>query len=255
MKRILMFVVVVLLAAPYSVQAEDEVADSPPDPVPGATKPVREQNLDANEWIAVHEQGTANVEVQNDETNPIPVDVQGTVEATIEGGSIEAEITGGEVEVTNEVTVRIADGEVVIVKDGNRTYNHSFWLDDSYGWFGQSRYTSPAKFTSLVCEATSDYPDINSSLNVKIYSSVHGAVEYADFEDMTIFDVCAPFSKGYGDGSLAPTYHYYCKSNSEWNITASDFQNRYVYAVRGGNIFAPITRIRCMLAGVRYDLD
>ena len=254
MKRILMFVVVVLLTTPYSAQAQDE-AEGPPDPVPGATKPVREQNLDANEWIAVHEQGTANVEVQNDETNPIPVDVQGTIEATIEGGSIEAEITGGEVEVTNEVTVRMADGEVVMVKDGTRGYSKAFLLDHDRGWVDSRDYSSPAKFTSLVCEATSDYPDINSSLNVKIYTASYGGYEYEDFRDGIISDVCAPFTKGYDDGTLAPEYHYFCKSNLEWNITASNSNLKYIYAVRGGNIFTPVTKIRCKLAGVRYDLD
>jgi hypothetical protein len=39
--------------------------DGPPDPRPGATVPVREQNVDMDGWIAVHEQGTAAVDVTN----------------------------------------------------------------------------------------------------------------------------------------------------------------------------------------------
>jgi len=82
-----------LLSVSFSVYA------TPPDPTPSATKPVREQNLDGNDWIAVHEQGTANVEVQNDETNPVPVDVQGTIDTNITGGSFETEIISGEIDV------------------------------------------------------------------------------------------------------------------------------------------------------------
>ena len=37
----------------------------PPDPTPGATQPMREQNLDTDGLIRVHEQGTANVNVTN----------------------------------------------------------------------------------------------------------------------------------------------------------------------------------------------
>ena len=40
---------------------------SPPDPHEGATMPVREQNVDSQGYIAVHEQGTAKVDVQNSE--------------------------------------------------------------------------------------------------------------------------------------------------------------------------------------------
>jgi hypothetical protein len=39
------------------------VTAAPPDPTPGPSQPVREQNLDPDGWIAVHEQGTAEVNV------------------------------------------------------------------------------------------------------------------------------------------------------------------------------------------------
>jgi hypothetical protein len=56
-----------LLDAPASAE--------PPDPTPGATSPVREQNLDGNGLIRVHEQGIADVTVTN-----TPLDVQGSVD-------------------------------------------------------------------------------------------------------------------------------------------------------------------------------
>ena len=69
MKTLMLFAAAMLIFVPYSVQAE------PPDPTPGATKPVREQNLDANDWIAVHEQGEADVNIVNDQA--IDVNVTG----------------------------------------------------------------------------------------------------------------------------------------------------------------------------------
>ena len=44
-----------------------------PGTTPGPSQPVREQNLDANQLIRVHEQGTANVNVANS-----PLTVSGT---------------------------------------------------------------------------------------------------------------------------------------------------------------------------------
>lgn len=54
---------------------QQPAAADPPDPTPGATNPVREQNLDAAGLIRVHEQGTADVNVTN-----TPLDVQGSVD-------------------------------------------------------------------------------------------------------------------------------------------------------------------------------
>lgn len=42
---------------------------APPDPTVGATQPVREQNLDADGMIRVHEEGVADVNVTNDPLN------------------------------------------------------------------------------------------------------------------------------------------------------------------------------------------
>lgn len=66
-------------------------AAAPPDPnVPNPPLQVLEHNVDGNGWIAVHEQGTANVYVED-----------GQIDAYITGGQIDANITGGEVEINN----------------------------------------------------------------------------------------------------------------------------------------------------------
>ena len=69
--------VLALLAAGVGVSGilfDSSAVAQPPDPTPGATSKTREQNLDANGFVRVHEQGTANVNVQN-----TPLDVQGSV--------------------------------------------------------------------------------------------------------------------------------------------------------------------------------
>jgi len=69
-----------------------------PDPRPGATQPVREQNLDAGGAIRVHEQGTANVNVTNES---LAVQVgNSSLDVNVQGGSVDANITGGSVQTT-----------------------------------------------------------------------------------------------------------------------------------------------------------
>jgi hypothetical protein len=58
-----------------------------PNPTPGPSQPVLEQNLDANGLIRVHEQGTANVNVTN-----ASLPVSGNVNANVTGGSVLATI-------------------------------------------------------------------------------------------------------------------------------------------------------------------
>jgi hypothetical protein len=58
-----------------------------PNPTPGPSQPVREQNLDPNGLIRVHEQGTANVNVTN-----VPLPVSGTVNADVTGSIVRATI-------------------------------------------------------------------------------------------------------------------------------------------------------------------
>ena len=55
-------------------------AKARPEPTPGPSMPIREQNLDANGLIRVHEQGVADVNVTN---TPLPVDItNSTLEVT-----------------------------------------------------------------------------------------------------------------------------------------------------------------------------
>lgn len=246
MKRILMFFVAVLLAASYSVQAEDEAADPPPDPVPGATKPVREQNLDANEWIAVHEQGTANVEVQNDETNPIPVD------ANITGGSIEAEITGGEVEVTNEVTVKFPAGETIdvniVANLSTLPWEQGFLLSSElFAAKCKNVYLGndgPINITSVTCWAESDHFRIGEDLVIGLYND-GGNTGLNHLRQGPPDDICAPFSRSYSDGSiLTPTYRAYCKSNSSWTT----FED-YLYLCLEGQPGIPVPKAMCSVHG------
>ena len=94
--KLFQFLVAVLLLVSLSPALAD-----PPDPHEGASQPTREQNLDDNDWIAVHEQGTAKVEVQ------------GVADVNITGGQIDANITGGEVEVTGgSIQAELTGGEV-----------------------------------------------------------------------------------------------------------------------------------------------
>ncbi|MGH2710839.1 MAG: hypothetical protein ACRDH9_06520 [Actinomycetota bacterium] len=66
----------------------------PPDPNNGATKPVREQNLDGNGWIAVHEQGVADVNVQNSNLN-----------VTLQNEELDVNVTNDSLPVEGEVSV------------------------------------------------------------------------------------------------------------------------------------------------------
>ena len=99
-----------LLSVSFSVQAD------PPDPTPGATKLVREQNLDENGSIAVHEQGV--VSVANEDGGELDVNVTGgSIDANISGGSVDANVTNtvtvtGSVEVANFPSTQTVDGTV-----------------------------------------------------------------------------------------------------------------------------------------------
>ena len=135
--KLFQFLVAALLLVSYTVQAQE-----PPDPTPGATKPVREQNLDTEGWIAVHEQGTAKVEVQG--TADVNV-TGGSIDANVTGGSIDANISGGSVTVDNTnanpvpvvgiVTVDNFPGQQGVFVDGGvmtpvtRAYYDFFDLD------------------------------------------------------------------------------------------------------------------------------
>ena len=117
--KLFQFLVAMLLIVSYNVQAQE-----PPDPTPGATKPVREQNLDTNDWIAVHEQGTAKVEVQG----VADVNVTGgSIDANVTGGTIDANISGGSVTVDNENTNPVPVAGTVTVD--NLPGQQDVWVD------------------------------------------------------------------------------------------------------------------------------
>ncbi|MBE0616884.1 MAG: hypothetical protein IH608_03000, partial [Proteobacteria bacterium] len=95
----------VLLAASVVIAASALVArgQTPPDPRPGASMPTREQNYDANGYIAVHEQGVAAVNVTGGQidaniTNST-LDVTGAVEVTNLPAVQDVNVVGGPVEV------------------------------------------------------------------------------------------------------------------------------------------------------------
>jgi hypothetical protein len=73
------------LTLPLAVGQDPKPPADGPDPTPGPSQPVLEQNLDANGLIRVHEQGTANVNVTN-----VPLPVSGNVNVT--GSAVRATI-------------------------------------------------------------------------------------------------------------------------------------------------------------------
>lgn len=98
LRRLLLGAGALVLAA----AAGDGLIAEPPDPHPGASQPVREQNLDGSGSVRVHEQGVATVNITGQ-----PVAVTGTVEVgnssldvNVLGGSVDAHVTGGQVQAT-----------------------------------------------------------------------------------------------------------------------------------------------------------
>jgi len=59
----------VVAAGMLGVLVDGPISAEVPDPTPGATSKIREQNLDPNGLIRVHEQGTADVNVTNSSLN------------------------------------------------------------------------------------------------------------------------------------------------------------------------------------------
>jgi hypothetical protein len=81
----------------------------PPDPTPGATQPVREQNLDDDGLIRVHEQGVADVNVTNDPLN-VSVDnetlnVSGEVEVSNFPATQNVNVVGGSIALPPVTTI------------------------------------------------------------------------------------------------------------------------------------------------------
>jgi hypothetical protein len=82
---------------------------APPDPTPGATQPVREQNLDADGLIRVHEQGVADVNVTNDPLNVAvandTLNVSGEVEVTNFPATQDVNVVGGSIALPPVTTI------------------------------------------------------------------------------------------------------------------------------------------------------
>ena len=86
--KLFQFMVAALLLVSSAI-----VLSAPPDPnLPNPPLAVREANVDGSDWIRVHEQGTAKV------------DVQGIANVNVTGGTIDANVTGGSVTVNNTNT-------------------------------------------------------------------------------------------------------------------------------------------------------
>ena len=81
----------------------------PPDPTPGATLPVREQNLDADGLIRVHEQGVADVHVTDDELNVNitndSLSVSGEVEVSNFPATQDVNVVGGAISLPPVTTI------------------------------------------------------------------------------------------------------------------------------------------------------
>lgn len=114
MRRFAMLIGVALMSALTLFGVGTSAAG--PDPTPGPSQPVREQNLDANGFIRVHEQGVAQTEVTNDNLNvtlgnsSLDVNVQNfpsTQDVNVVGGSTSPE------PVTNatQLIFNVEDGE------------------------------------------------------------------------------------------------------------------------------------------------
>jgi hypothetical protein len=109
-----------LLAALLLISSAIVLADKPDPVLPNPPLAVRDANVDGNDWIRVHEQGTAKVEVQ------------GTADVNVTGGQIDATVTGGSVTVNNTgsnpvpVTVENAEQDVYVV-GGEMTVPTKVW--------------------------------------------------------------------------------------------------------------------------------
>ena len=94
------------------------LADPPSGATPGATKPVAEQNVDANGYIMVHEQGVAKVDVQNSNLNvavtntptvnvaSMPnVTIDSLPSVTIDNSSLDVRVTNAALPVSGTVAI------------------------------------------------------------------------------------------------------------------------------------------------------
>ena len=151
---------VVLVLISYSIVAD------PPDPHEGASQPTREQNLDDDGWIAVHEQGTAKVEVQ------------GVVDVNVTGGQIDA-IVSNTVQVQGTVTVDNFPGQQeVFINAGELSSVTTMWAEKWIIGEGQVRFMT---FPQGIIQATTVFfSDGNHNTAVTFSNSAFPLLTYRD---------------------------------------------------------------------------
>jgi hypothetical protein len=102
------FVVTVLTLGTLAGTAATGYA-APPDPTSGATQPIREQNLDDDGLIRVHEQGVADVNVTNDLLNVSvgneTLNVSGEVEVSNFPATQDVNVVGGSITLPPVTTI------------------------------------------------------------------------------------------------------------------------------------------------------
>jgi len=217
-----------------------EILAAAPDPnVPNPPLNTMEANIDENGWIAVHEQGEADVKIVNEEA----------IDVNVIGGTVDAAITGGEVEVTNEVTMKLADGEVVSVEiiANSSTFADSqgFYMNYNDNWFEvMGLPSSPIELTHVSCSATSTAVGATESLSVLLdqaYSYTAG-MDRADFAKIAPVGVCGSFFGEHANFEPIPTFTSYCTMNLNTRIPAD---RKYLILGAVGEPLAPIERVNC----------
>jgi hypothetical protein len=234
----------IIVAAFSALSAVNVLAVAPDPNVPNPPLTTMEANVDENGWIAVHEQGEAAVNIVNEEA----------IDVNVTGGEVEASITGGQVEVTNDVSVKNADGDVLEVEivaneaPHTRLWSQNLYFgmdpDQPYGWFDQAEVDEGYSYEkrSVVCEVTSNSSLIRDALIIEFYTSNSGGTP--DVEYTPPDDICTDFTPGFSNGEFVPIYTYYCRSDSTW-----EDDTQYIYAVVAGNPSVPIQVVRCKMKG------
>ena len=163
-RNILLTVLTAVLALiSYSVVADPP---DPPDPHQGASQPTRERNLDDDGWIAVHEQGTAKVEVQ------------GAVDVNVTGGQIDANVSNT-VQVQGTVSVDNFPGQQeVFINAGELSSITTIWSEKWIIEGGKFRYEP---FPQGTIQATTVFfSDRNDNTTVTFYNSAFPLLTYRD---------------------------------------------------------------------------
>ena len=151
--KLFQFLVAAMLLASSAI-----VLSAPPDPnLPNPPLAVRDANVDGNDWIRVHEQGTANVDIQNAE--------------------LDVNVTGGEIEVTNTVDVHVdnfPNEQDVYVNYGRLSSVNEVWADHVTAGDGENvtrdfgRTIDATQITVSITDQ--EGPDGDSEFSLSFYS-------------------------------------------------------------------------------------